>query len=71
MRQARDPPGVFHRAVLVPVTVDGERGTAHASQVVVEPPIGKLRRKPRLDPGVEDPARLRAVVPRKALDLSG
>ena len=34
-------------------------------------PIGELGGKPRLDPGIEDPARLRAVVPGKSLQLSG
>jgi hypothetical protein len=60
---------VFGRTVLVLVAMQGECGTAHAPQVIVETPIGKRRGKPRLDPRIEDPPRLRAVVSGKALEL--
>src|SRR5262252_3467436 len=62
---------MFGRPVLVLVAVEGECRATHELQVIVETPIGELRRQPRLDPGIEDPTRLRAMISGKTLELPG
>src|SRR3954471_18448650 len=68
--EASDASGVLRRAVLVAITMNGEKRATNSPEVIVKPPVCVGGGEPSLDPGVQHPARLAAVVPFKALDLT-
>src|SRR4051812_17947313 len=70
LHEASDPLRVLRRAELVGVAVESERRAAHSAQLVVEAPLREGWVEPGIDPGVEYPPRLRAVVSLEALDLA-
>ncbi len=63
--------GMRDGAVLVEVAVHDEGRAAYVTEDVVERPGCETRREPGLEPGIEYPARLVAVVAREAFELAG
>jgi hypothetical protein len=58
-------------AVFILVTVQNESRAVYRSQIIIKRPIREGRREPGLDPGVQNPTSLHAVVSFQALQLSG
>src|SRR5690349_10481596 len=68
--QTRDSVRVLDRAELVPVAMERKRWAMHSAQFLIEPPGSHAGVKPRVNPCIENPARLLAVIPRQALELA-
>src|SRR6476660_4443193 len=68
--QTRNSLRVFDRAVLVPVTMERKRWAAHSVQFLIETPGSHAGVKPRLNPCIENPTGLLAVIPRQAFELA-